>query len=88
MTKPPVVMPPPVMPVPPVEVPPEVTPPAPLMTPSTFSALPGWDQDDLRQAWPAFVASCSVLVRKDEWKEACTAARGERRRRRGHPQLL
>ncbi len=64
-------MPPPVMP-----VPPEVTPPAaPLMTPSTFSALPGWDKDDLRQAWPAFVASCSVLVRKDEWKEACTAAR-------------
>lgn len=75
VTKPPVVMPPPVMPVPPVEVPPEVTPPAPLMTPSTFSALPGWDKDDLRQAWPAFVASCSVLVRKDEWAEACTAAR-------------
>lgn len=57
-------------PVPPVE-----PPPAPLMTPSTFSALPGWDRDDLRQAWPAFVASCNVLVRKEVWQEACTASR-------------
>lgn len=80
---PPVVMPPPVMPVPapvPEPVQPPVPaqppqPPAPLMTPSTFAALPGWGQDDLRQAWPAFVASCSVLARKDEWKEACSASR-------------
>ncbi|HEU4372143.1 MAG TPA: murein transglycosylase A [Telluria sp.] len=48
--------------------------PAPLMTPSTFSALPGWQQDDLREAWPAFLGSCRVLVRKDEWKEPCAAA--------------
>jgi membrane-bound lytic murein transglycosylase A len=76
VSKPPVVMPPPVMPVPPPDVTPDVTPPAtPLMTASTFGALPGWDKDDLRQAWPAFVASCGVLVRKDEWKEACTASR-------------
>ncbi len=45
------------------------------MTPVPYSALPGWQQDDLRQAWPAFMASCSVLVRKDDWKPACTAAR-------------
>lgn len=45
------------------------------MTPSTFSALPGWEQDDLRQAWPAFSASCSVLARKEDWKDACAAAR-------------
>jgi membrane-bound lytic murein transglycosylase A len=72
---PPVVMPPPVL----VQVPPPEPvlplPPTPLMTPSTFSALPGWDKDDLRQAWPAFTASCNVLVRKEEWKEACSAAR-------------
>ncbi len=45
------------------------------MTPSTFAALPGWQADDLRQAWPAFMTSCGVLVRKDEWKQACSAAR-------------
>ncbi|MGZ8316505.1 MAG: murein transglycosylase A [Telluria sp.] len=45
------------------------------MTPTTFSALPGWDRDELREAWPAFMNSCIVLVRKADWKEACTAAR-------------
>ena len=45
------------------------------MTPSTFGELPGWEQDDLTQAWPAFMASCSVLIRKDDWKEPCTVAR-------------
>ena len=77
--RPPVTMPPPVLvPVPqPPEPPvtPVPPPPAPLMTPSTFSALPGWEKDDLGQAWPAFTASCSVLIRKEEWKEACSAAR-------------
>ncbi|HEY0062541.1 MAG TPA: murein transglycosylase A [Telluria sp.] len=70
--RPPVTMPPPVTQVQPPETP---QPPAPLMTPSTFSALPGWDKDDLRQAWPAFVASCNVLIRKEEWKQACSASR-------------
>lgn len=46
------------------------------MTPTTFEALPGWQQDDLREAWPAFVNSCKVLVRKDDWREACTASAG------------
>ncbi len=49
---------------------------APLMTPSNYAALPGWQQDDLRQAWPAFMASCKVLSAKPEWKNACGAARG------------
>lgn len=69
--RPPVKMPPPVIPTPL----PEPQPPAPLMTPVPFASLPGWQQDDLRQAWPAFMASCGVLVRKEEWKPACTAAR-------------
>ncbi|MES2152692.1 MAG: MltA domain-containing protein [Pseudomonadota bacterium] len=79
---PPVVMPPPVKPVPvPVPVPvPEVPPPkpepVPLFTPSSFDALPGWREDDLRAAWPAFMASCVALVKKDDWKEPCTIARG------------
>jgi membrane-bound lytic murein transglycosylase A len=45
------------------------------MTPTTFGALPGWDKDDLRQAWPAFRSSCAVLARKADWKEPCMVAR-------------
>jgi membrane-bound lytic murein transglycosylase A len=75
--KPPVTMPPPVGPVPvPVpETPPPKPQPAPLMTPVGFDALPGWQQDDLRQAWPAFVASCRALGSRADWKAACTASR-------------
>ena len=71
-------MPPPVRPVPMPEaepVPPPKPAPAPLMTPSTFGALPGWQQDDVREAWPAFMKSCTALVRKADWTAACTAAR-------------
>jgi membrane-bound lytic murein transglycosylase A len=49
--------------------------PKQILKPTTFSALPGWDKDDLRQAWPAFMTSCEVMVRKPDWKEACTVAR-------------
>ncbi len=37
--------------------------------------MPGWQQDDLREAFPAFRSSCEVLIRKPEWKQACTVAR-------------
>ena len=73
--RPPVIMPPPVIPTPLPPVAPLPAPATPVLTPSTFSALPGWQQDDVRQAWPAFMASCSVLGRKEEWKPACSAAR-------------
>jgi membrane-bound lytic murein transglycosylase A len=73
---PPVVMPPPLGPVAVPEAPVAPKPaPAPLMTPTSFSALPGWQQDDLREAWPAFIASCRALGSKNDWKSACTAAR-------------
>lgn len=49
--------------------------PAPLMTPTTFGALPGWAQDDLRQAWPALLQSCRGLAGKPDWKAVCAAAR-------------
>ncbi|NMM28609.1 MAG: murein transglycosylase A [Glaciimonas sp.] len=45
------------------------------LKPTTFSALSGWEQDDLRQAWPAFLISCQVLVKKEDWREPCTIAR-------------
>jgi membrane-bound lytic murein transglycosylase A len=73
---PPVTMPPPVGPVAvPAPAPPPKPAPAPLMTPTTFGALPGWQQDDLRQAWPAFMASCRALASKADWKTPCTSAR-------------
>lgn len=55
--------------------PPAPVPPAPLLTPTTFSALPGWQQDDLRQAWPAMLQSCRGLASKANWKAVCAAAR-------------
>jgi membrane-bound lytic murein transglycosylase A len=72
---------PPVQPAPPVPQTPQTPPaqppkPAALqMVPATFAQLPGWEKDDLRAAWPAFTASCSVLIKQAGWKEACTVAR-------------
>ncbi len=45
------------------------------MQASHFGAIPGWQEDDLRQAWPAFIASCTVLARRVEWKKVCKQAR-------------
>lgn len=52
-------------------------PPKPVETlkPVSFADLPGWQQDDLRQAWPAFLASCQVMVKKPDWQEPCEVAR-------------
>jgi membrane-bound lytic murein transglycosylase A len=49
-------------------------PAAAALQPGSFSAIAGWSRDDLREAWPAFVNSCNVLVRRVEWKEPCTVA--------------
>lgn len=46
-----------------------------LLRPVSFKELPGWDRDELRESWPALIASCDVLVKKVEWKEPCTIAR-------------
>lgn len=46
-----------------------------VLRPTTYAALPGWDKDDLREAWPPFLISCGVLAKKVEWKEPCAAAR-------------
>jgi membrane-bound lytic murein transglycosylase A len=78
--QPPVKLPPPVGPVPvpptqPPAQPQQPPPPAPLFTPVTFDALPGWQQDDLRQAWPAFQASCRALGAKPDWKAPCAAGK-------------
>ncbi|AON56258.1 murein transglycosylase A [Herbaspirillum seropedicae] len=48
--------------------------PGPAMRATSFSQLPGWNNDDLREAWPAVQSSCSVMIRKPEWRAACAAA--------------
>lgn len=69
---------------PPVQAPPLQPPQKPAepakpaaiqFVPATFAALPGWERDDVRAAWPAFMSSCSVLVKRAEWKEPCSIAR-------------
>jgi membrane-bound lytic murein transglycosylase A len=42
---------------------------------ATFAELPGWGQDDLRQVWPAFAASCNVLIKRPDWSAPCAASR-------------
>ena len=41
-----------------------------------WSRLPGWDGDQLQEAWPAFLKSCRSLRFRAEWTAACTAAQG------------
>jgi membrane-bound lytic murein transglycosylase A len=38
---------------------------------STFDTLPGWQQDNLGEAWAAFKESCKALERKPNWKKLC-----------------
>ena len=67
---------PPTPPVKAVPAVPERIPPAlaPQFLPVSFSALPGWDRDDMVAAWPAFLSSCRVLGKRPDWKEACAIA--------------
>lgn len=65
---------PPVKPVVPSVKPIEKVQETDALQPTTFAALSGWEQDDLRQAWPAFLTSCQVLIKKEDWREPCTIA--------------
>ncbi|WP_136417762.1 murein transglycosylase A [Herbaspirillum sp. ST 5-3] len=60
---------------PPVATPKPVEGPKEMLRPTSFAALPGWDRDDLREAIPAFLSSCEVLIKKPDWKEPCAIAR-------------
>lgn len=77
-TTPHVTQPQPVVPVAPVLpfTPVQPQSPAEALHPSTYLAVPGWDRDDLREAWQPFLASCIVLAKKPEWKEPCNVAKG------------
>lgn len=55
-----------------------VTPPAKpgeWMRSAQFDTLPGWQTDDLRQAWQPYLDSCEVVGRKPDWREVCALAR-------------
>ena len=49
-----------------------------LLNPVSFGAIPGWTDDAVAEAWPAFLAGCSALVASIAtapiWRDPCTAA--------------
>lgn len=52
----------------------EATRPADYLRVASYEELPGWAEDDLTQLWPAFLASCEVMIRRVGWLEVCTDA--------------
>lgn len=60
-----------------VEQPPP-PPPAKPLQPARWEDLPGWSDDDLVAAWPAFLNSCRALMSRPQapsWRPACDAAK-------------
>ncbi len=54
-------------PVPCPAVKPEPAPAAPPLRAANWSDLPGWSDDDLLAAWPAFLHSCKALSSRAQW---------------------
>lgn len=52
----------------------ETSPSAAYLRVVSFDQLPGWAEDDLTQLWPAFLASCDVMIRRAGWQEVCADA--------------
>lgn len=53
--------------------------PAKPMQAARWSDLPGWADDDLTAAWPAFLQSCKALASRPQWplwRSACDEAKG------------
>lgn len=48
--------------------------PADYLRRVSFAEIPGWAEDDFREAWPALLASCSALSARPGWQEACANA--------------
>ena len=72
-------------PVPAPPVTPPTPPPAPeaaslppVFSAAPWSALPGWSEDRVEEAWPAWLVSCRALLaraaRREAWREPCEAA--------------
>jgi membrane-bound lytic murein transglycosylase A len=44
-----------------------------------WQSLPGWQEDDLTQAWPAWLKSCDALRKRNSeinWRQACSQTNG------------
>jgi membrane-bound lytic murein transglycosylase A len=72
-------IPPPKPPAPTPPATPEVAPAAPTaalpqLRRSDWSAVAGWNSDDLTQAWDAFITGCGALKPRPEWQSVCTVA--------------
>lgn len=46
----------------------------PWLKPAQWTQLPGWSDDDLTLAWPAFMLSCRGLRSNPAWNGVCQAA--------------
>jgi membrane-bound lytic murein transglycosylase A len=49
-------------------------PPVMRFEPVGWGALPGWNEDDVTQGWPALLASCSAPRMQTVWTAFCRAA--------------
>ncbi|MEW5788201.1 MAG: murein transglycosylase A [Pseudomonadota bacterium] len=65
---------PPVTPVPPLEPAKPATSVMPWYKPAAWEQLPGWQEDDLAQAWPALLQSCVGLRNNPAWTGVCQQA--------------
>lgn len=78
------VTPPPAPPAAPAPTPSPAKLPAPAPTPTpapvrqvdylravSYADVPGWHDDDVREAWPALLNSCAALAARPGWREAC-----------------
>ena len=63
-------------PTPPVAMETPVAPTAlvPMLKPTDWGSLTGWEEDDILPAWDAFLRSCAVLKNKPLWGETCIQA--------------
>jgi membrane-bound lytic murein transglycosylase A len=61
---------------PPVVQPPQ-RPARAVFTPATYAELPGWNTDNVQEAWPAFRVGCKALVARQRtqalWQAPCAA---------------
>ncbi len=46
----------------------------PMLKPANWQDLDGLLQDDVLAAWPAWLQSCTKLVKRQQWKTACETA--------------
>lgn len=47
----------------------------PILVPVDWRELPGWTDDAIAEAWPAFLQSCNGLANKPDWSAVCASAR-------------